>query len=126
MPSDLERLVMMEPGCEPREPTAADLVAFLQARPDLAVELPRKLRRLRVAGPWERRNCGSIAREAVFGWEAAYVWASGEDHAWSAPALGFTDGPRGHERTEAEAMAAADAALVAAGWALAGGGRGCG
>jgi hypothetical protein len=93
--ADLERLVMLELGCEPRDPTAADLVAYLQARPDLAVAVVDGLKVLR---PWTRERRGRTYLVRTVGGELL-----------------------SHGLSEAD-LPDATAALVAQGWALAGGG----
>jgi hypothetical protein len=99
------------------EPNAADLVAWLQERPDLAVEV---VGRLRVAGPWERVGArwsrvgtGASVRERAGAWRWEHAYFEGRRRG-----LDVGDCP-----TREAAQAAADAALVAAGWALAGGAR---
>ncbi len=125
-----DRLTMVTTPVDPgtpwrlgeRDPTAADIVAWLQARPDVAVEV---LGEARVAGPWslpygERGGCGRyILRRSP----AALVWVSdGPLHTneWHWESVSKT----GWAPSRDAAMAAADAALVAQGWALAGGRRG--
>jgi hypothetical protein len=91
-----------------REPTAADLVAHLQAHPEA-----------KIATGWA---CGHSpwARWAISGGEIAIVMPAGPRWFWYL--LGADSSGMGECDTRADAMAAADAALVADGWALADGG----
>ncbi len=114
-------------GSLPSDDATAMLVALLRARPDEAV---RAMDDCKVAGPWAEKFTGVRSRHAGgSGWLAAEVWEA------DVPAADFdgfaartvdSDGDGwegdGYESFEA-AMAAADAALVAGGWVLAGGGR---
>jgi hypothetical protein len=112
---------------------ADELVAELMADPDLAVEV---VGGLRVAGPWEPDRdfpieCGFVRRSAT-GHEVGNAYRNGNE--WVASVDTTLDGARAGNRlrindfpdsqdwspTPAEVMAAADAALTAAGWALAG------
>jgi hypothetical protein len=99
---------------ERAEPSAADLVAYLEGHPDLGLQV---MARVRVGLPWLcRRRLRAGGQEAPI----AYVVpdaAAGLVYWWTDTR---TDGEGGAAPTEAEAMAAADAALAAAGWALAG------
>lgn len=109
-------------------PTEAGLVAHLQARPDLAWAVAR---RVRVASPWTPHpenpdlfvrvapsDFDDIAAAVTDGREL-YCVVPGEDGwCWGA-GDGDRDLPHGVETTRGYAMALADAALVAAGWLLA-------
>lgn len=110
--SEAERLVMLERGCEPSEPTAADIIAYLQVRPDLAVEVVEQAKIARAWIPGEYVcTRPSIRTPRVVAQVNRY------------PA-GWAHEPRdGSGRTiratQAEAMADADAELRRLGWALA-------
>jgi hypothetical protein len=99
-----------------RDPTAADLVAFLQARPELAVEV---VDRLKVARAWlDHPNGGEAYRCSLLMDPLATAGIDPRDgttHYWMDDQVS-----RHHERGMPDGRAAADAALVAAGWALAG------
>jgi hypothetical protein len=103
------------------DPTDADLVAYLRAHPEQAT---RVVCALRVLGPWEARDRHRhVVR--MFGWtdvaEVEQYGVEGEESEnwrWKA-AVGFAGESSGIARTKAIALACADAALVADGWALA-------
>jgi hypothetical protein len=65
-----------EPEVDVAEPTADDLVAWLQARPDLAVEV---VAGLRVAGQWREVSDGRWERTALDGYRVATVERGGPD-----------------------------------------------
>ena len=103
--------------------TAADILAALQADPAMAAQVARGLRGLHLAGPWApaademwRRPWIGVSRAIVAQVHhipaglvlgRAWAWICHDRESW------------GLEETEAAAKAAADAALVAAGWTLA-------
>lgn len=100
------------------EPTAADLVAWLREHPAVAVEVRRTLP---VADPWEKDGAWWQRDSGVD--DAAALIFEPEPGRWSWTAyLDLEPDARdvsGHAWTLDDAKAAADAALVAAGWVLA-------
>lgn len=108
------------------EPSASDLVAYLQARPDMAVEVVRSLR---VVGAWEShpdQRGGDRCRRRLDGSVAVVAYCTGTrervEGASARGPLGWDDGHAFHPALAVdEAVSAADAALIAAGWSLAGG-----
>ena len=123
------RLVVMETiGAErarmerwTREPTAEDIRAYLQARPDVAVEV---VDGLWVAGPWQQGSGAQSDAGRYYG-DACVVRVEyrPRQNDWVV-CSGVMPLPRMSFASRADAMAAADATLVAAGWARAGGGPG--
>jgi|SRR5688572_9289798 len=98
-----------------RQPTADDIIEWLRAHPAEAVKV---LKGCKVAGPWVPYVGGQGC--ARFGHGASIAWVMDPDDdypgwRWRSP------GHRGAVIAEGleEAKAAADAALVAAGWVLA-------
>lgn len=95
-----------------------ELVAYLNAHPDVAVGVVRKLD---VIGPWKGAHRYDLHSEPVTTVYQASI--DPEQGAWvwvARPPGGLGDG--GRAPSEAEARTAADAVLTAAGWALASGG----
>jgi hypothetical protein len=106
-------------------PRAAQIADELHASPDLAMEV---LADLQIAGPWRgsyrlRVRPPEVSQpDPTIAWIGTEQWVYGQPQRWL---WGAECSPpvRGRADTEEQARAAADAALVAAGWALAGGAR---
>ena len=106
-----------------REPTPADIAAWLQRNPDQVAEV---LGAMRVAGPWHGRLGDERVRMDALRDDEDNVLVEvrphGEDQwIWLYRRSGREVTRRGGAATHAEAMAAADQALVADGYALVGG-----
>lgn len=106
----------------PREPTAAEIAAYLQARPDLAVEVVDSLKIARAEEAenpgtrHERRYRYDLSRSLV---PVSIVEGGGSWWYWTN--RGDASGARGRVDTLDEGSRISGEALVAAGWALAGG-----
>jgi len=109
--------------------TPATILALLRADPALAVKVDRGLRRLHIAGPWDEGPAGIWLRRwvgvtrSVAASVAAQAFHSPANLDLNRPVVWTVQGNRpegwGRAETIEEAKAAADAALVAAGWVLA-------
>ena len=105
--------------------TPSSILALLRADPAPAVEVARGIRGLHIAGPWDRQSDGVWFRRwvGVTRSVAAQAFHSPANLALRQPAVWTVHGNRpegwGRAETTEEAKAAADAALVAAGWVLA-------
>lgn len=108
------------PGERHRPARVEDIVEWLQANPEAAVDV---LGRLRVAGPWKDRLTGGASRSCPRQMPPAQVSQEpsafeGVDPLWH---WEVTTGQRGVCATRDAAKTAADAHLIQRGWSLAGG-----